>query len=197
MAACLNKTIERHISDRTVLDDFAEDFAHIVEKHCKYIIVSGFVAIAHDRTRATEDIDMILEPISKTQFLPLHHEILEAGFSCIQTDDGERAYDDYLSKGISIRYTRDPHFAPPEMKVKFAKDELDELQLETRKKLPSTGLDIWFSNIEMNIAFKEELSGSKKDWEDAKHLRIVYKDEISEEDIVRIKEKIRLLRLKQ
>lgn len=187
--------MERMINDRTILDDFAEDFTRIVERHCRYIVVSGFVAIAHGRTRATEDIDMILERISEKKFLALHTDILAAGFSCIQTDDGVSAYEDYLSKGISLRYTRDQNFAPPEMEVKFAKDELDELQLETRKKLPSTGLDIWFSSIAMNIAFKEELLKSKKDYEDAAHLRIVYKNEFSEEEIEEIKEKIRRLRL--
>ena len=32
----------------------------------------------------------------------------------------------------------------------------------------------------MNIVFKEELLKSPKDIEDAKHLRIIYKDKISE-----------------
>ncbi len=189
--------MERPVSDRTILDEFAEDFAHIVEKHCMYIIVSGFVAITHGRTRATEDIDMILERISKEKFLQLHADLLEAGFHCIQSDTGDVVYDEYLTQGISIRYTRDPNFAPPEMEVKFAKDELDNFQLKTRKKLPLTGLDIWFSSIEMNIAFKEELLASDKDMEDARHLRIVYKNELSESEIEHIKALIRTLRLKQ
>jgi len=139
--------MERQVSDRTILDDFAEDFVHIVEKHCKYIIVSGFVAIAHGKTRATEDIDMILERISKGKFLPLHADLLEAGFHCAQSDTGDVVYDEYLTHGISICYTRDPN---------FAKDELDNFQLKTRKKLSLMGLDVWFSSIETNIAFKEE-----------------------------------------
>ena len=54
---------------------------------------------------------------------------------------------------------------------------------------------VWFSSIEMNIAFKEELLKSDKDKEDAKHLRMIYKDEISEEAINDIKKRIRKLRL--
>ena len=81
--------------------------------------------------------------------------------------------------------------------VKFVKDELDELQMRTRKKLDFTGLDIWFSSIEFNIAFKEELLKSEKDMEDAKHLRIIYKDELDNNFIEEIKYKIRKLRLKQ
>lgn len=104
-------------------------------------------------------------------------------------------YDSYLSQEVSIRYTRDPDFAPPEMEIKLAKDEIDELQIESRIKIPITGLDIWFSSIEMNIAFKEELLASDKDMEDAKHLRIVYTDNISEEKVREIKDKIRRIRM--
>lgn len=50
--------IERVVDDRTILDKFVEDFCGIVEKHVRYIVCSGFVAIAHGRTRGTEDIDM-------------------------------------------------------------------------------------------------------------------------------------------
>lgn len=46
------------------------------------------------------------------------------------------------------------------MEVKFAKDKLDEEQINARVKLPLTGLDVYFSTVESNIAFKEEyLSG--------------------------------------
>ena len=48
--------MEREVEDKTILDEFAEEFASIVENYCKYIIVSGFVAIAHGGSRGTEDI---------------------------------------------------------------------------------------------------------------------------------------------
>jgi len=35
--------MSRDIKERTILDTFAEDFAEVVEKHAKYIIVSGRV----------------------------------------------------------------------------------------------------------------------------------------------------------
>ena len=58
-----------------------------------------------------------------------------------------------------------------------------------------TGLDIYFSSIEMNIAFKEELLKSDKDLDDSKHLRIVYGDKINSSEIEKIKKMIRRLRL--
>ncbi len=188
--------MERGISDKNVLEDFAIKFCKIIEKHVKYIIVSGFVAIAHGRSRATEDIDMIIERISKEKFSELHKDLINGRYQCIQSDNVEDIYD-YISKGDGIRYVKEGTFLPPEMEIKFVKDEIDRLQLLNRKKLPFTGLDIWFSSIETNIAFKEELLKGDKDYEDAKHLRLIYKDKIDESSINEIKKMIRNLRLKE
>ncbi len=188
--------MKREVDDKTILDKFTEDFTKIVEKYCKYIIVSGFVAIAHGRSRGTEDIDMIIERIPKIKFIELHNELINSGFECMQSENPEVIYDEYLTNVTSVRYTRKGEFLP-EMEIKLAKDELDEYQIKTRQKLPFTGLDIYFSSIEINIAFKEELLKSDKDMEDAKHLRIIYKDKINEKEIENIKKKIRMLRLKE
>ena len=56
------------IDDRNILDKFCIDFCKIIEKYTKYIIVSGFVAIASGRVRGTEDIAMIIDKISKEKF---------------------------------------------------------------------------------------------------------------------------------
>ncbi|MBU0907847.1 MAG: hypothetical protein KKD18_04200 [Nanoarchaeota archaeon] len=187
--------MERGISDRSVLDEFAEDFCRIAEKHVKYIVVSGYVAISHGRFRATEDIDMIIERVDFEKFNNFHQELDKAGFHCMQSTKVKDIYE-YLEKGDGVRYVREGTLLPPEMEVKFAKDELDELQLKTRKKIPFTGLDIWFSSIEMNIAFKEELLKSPKDLEDARHLRKIYEGDINENFIEEIKRKIKKERLK-
>ncbi len=191
-------TDNRSIGDKTILDVFVEDFCVIVEKHAKYIICSGFVAIAHGRTRGTEDIDMIIGRITKQKFIEMHHDLSKNGFICIQSDDPIEIYGSYLDRGDSVRYVYDEEgFFPPEMEIKFAKDELDISQLNERIKLPLTGLDVYFSSIEANIAFKEELLKSDKDMEDARHLRIIYEGKINEDKITEIKEKIRKLRLKK
>jgi len=186
--------MSREIKERTILDTFAEDFVDVLEKHAKYVIVSGFVAIAHGRSRGTEDVDIIIERIKKDAFINMHSDLLAAGFECIQSEDPEVIYDDYLKDKTSVRYVRKGHFIP-EMELKLAKDELDDYQIQTRKKLPLTGLDLYFSSIEMNIAFKEELLRSEKDMDDAKHLRIIYSDDLDEAEITKIKAKIRRLRL--
>lgn len=191
------KKDKRIINDKTILDEFAESFCKIIDKYAKYIICSGFVAISHGRTRGTEDIDMIIEKISKDKFIELHKELLKNNFICMQSDNPNDIFDMYLSKGNSIRYVWDDEgFFPPEMEIKFAKDEIDLEQLRNRTKLPLTGLDIFFSPIEDNIAFKEEFLKSDKDIEDAKHLRIIYEEFINEEKINKIKEKIKRLRMR-
>jgi len=188
--------MDRGVGDRSILDKFAQKFCEIIDKYVKYIVVSGFVAISHGRSRATEDIDMIIENISFDKFKNLHDDLSQSGFICVQSSRVGDIYD-YLENGDSIRYVDNKELLPPEMEVKFPKDELDLLQLETRRKLPFTGSDIWFSSIEMNIAFKEELLKSDKDLEDANHLRIIYKDELDNSFIDEIKQKIKRLRLRK
>lgn len=187
--------MKRGVEDKTILEKAAEEFAIVLEKHTKYIIVSGFVAIAHGRSRGTEDIDFIIERVSREKFILIHKSLSEVGFECIQSDDATEIYDDYLKDNISVRYVKKGSFVP-EMELKLAKDHLDFYQLKTRKKLPLTGLDLYFSSIEMNIAFKEELLKSDKDLADAKHLRILYEGKIDGNEIEKIKDDIRRLRLK-
>lgn len=185
--------MEREISDRNILDKFCEDFCAIVEKHCKYIVVSGFQAIASGRTRGTEDIDLIMEKIDERRWKDLFQDLGKNNFVCMQTSSAAEAYE-YLRDNTSIRFTRHGALLP-EMEVKFAKDLLDNLQIKSRVKLPLTGLNVWFGEVNINIAFKEELLKSTKDLEDARHLRIVYEELINEEEIKNFKTLIKKYRL--
>lgn len=185
--------MERQIKDRNILDKLCEEFCAIVEKHCKYIVVSGFLAIASGRTRGTEDIDMIIERLNFNKFKLLFKDLAKNNFVCMQSSDAEEVYS-YLKDNISVRFTwKDKEL--PEMEVKFAKDLLDEYQLKNKVKLELTCLDIWFSNVNVNIAFKEELLKSPKDLEDARHLRIVYSEQVNEEEIQTVKRLIKRFRL--
>ena len=181
-------------SERNLLDKFCIDFCKVLEKHAHYIIVSGFVAISSGRARATEDIDVIIPKMSFDRFEKLHKDLIKHGFVCIQSDSAKEIFSSYLKDNLSVRYTyKDKPL--PEMEIKFAKDLLDEYQLKTRTKLKLTGLDVWFSSVNMNIAFKEEYLKSEKDLEDARHLRIVYEELVDEKEIKKIKRMIRQLRL--
>jgi len=183
----------RGIDDKNILDRFCIDFCGVIEKHCEYIVVSGFVVIASGRARGTEDIDIIIERIGKDRFVKLHNALTKKGFVCIQSDDPEEIYG-YVKDKLSVRYTYEDK-PLPEIELKMSKDELDEYQLKTKTKLPLTGLDIWFSSVNMNIAFKEELLKTDKDIEDAKYLRTIYDEEIDKKEINKIKAMIRRYRL--
>ncbi|MBI5036420.1 hypothetical protein HZC09_03680 [Candidatus Micrarchaeota archaeon] len=185
----------RTINDRNILDAVCTSFCSVLEKHVKYIVVSGFVAISSGRTRGTEDIDVIIERLPSEQFEKLHEALAGAGFECIQGHDPKMLYADYLKDNLGVRYVLKDHLLP-EMEVKLAKDILDEYQFERRVKLPLTGLDIWFSSVNANIAFKEELLKSDKDLEDARHLRAVYAEQVDENEVGKLKQLIREWRLR-
>lgn len=185
--------MEREIKDRNILDKFCEDFCKVIEKHCNHIIVSGFLVIASGRTRGTEDIDMIIEKLDSTKFKELFDDLIQNGFACMQSSNADEVYS-YLKDNLSVRFTwKDKKL--PEMEVKFAKDVLDNYQLQHKVKLELTGLDVWFSDVNINIAFKEELLKSPKDLEDALHLRTVYSELVNEDEITKVKELIKRLRL--
>ena len=95
--------LKRRVEDKTILDEFVENFCRIVDKHVRYIVCSGFVAIAHGRTRGTEDIDMIIEKMDKDSFIKLHKDLRENGFICLQSDNPELIYSNYLEKGDSVK----------------------------------------------------------------------------------------------
>ena len=193
----MNK-FNRNVDDKTILDKFTENFCNIVENHAEYIICSGFVSIAHGRARGTEDVDMIVERLSKDKFVALHNDLKKEGFICIQSDNPKIIYEEYLNNGESVRYVYESiGFFPQEMEVKFAKDDLDKNQIKERVKFPLTGLNVYFSSIESNVAFKEELLKSEKDLEDARHLRRIYKETLKEGKINEIKENIKKYRLQK
>ncbi len=175
----------RSVSERNILDEFCLDFCSVVENFCEYVVVSGFVAISSGRVRGTEDIDIIIERIKEEKFCELHKNLVKNGFVCMQHHVPSEIYKEYLLENLSVRYTRKDEMLP-EMELKIVKDPLDEYQIKTKTKLELTELNIWFSSINMNIAFKEHLLKSEKDLEDAKHLRIVYAELVDEKEINKI-----------
>jgi hypothetical protein len=138
---------DRSVSDKTVLEEFTEAFCRVLERHAKYIIVSGFVAIAHGRSRGTEDIDVIIERITKEKFTALFSDLEKAGFVCVQPGKSKDIYKDYLLENTSIRFVKKGTFVP-DMELKLSKDALDDYQLGNRKKLPLTGLDLYYKPAE-------------------------------------------------
>jgi len=181
--------MDREISDRGILNKFTEDFCGIVDRFARYIVVSGFVAISHGRSRGTEDVDIMIERLSFLKFKELHEALILAGFECLYPLKVEDIYE-HLSGKLNARYSW-KGVELPNMEVKFAKDSLDDEQFENRAKIGFTDVDVFFPKIEESIAFKEEHLGSDKDMEDAKHLRLIYVGRLDEDYIENYKRKIR------
>jgi len=177
------------ISDRNVLDQFVIDFTRVLEKHSKYAIVSGFLAISSGRVRGTEDIDLIVEEMTKEKFSKFFKDIYKHKFVCVQGNDCELIWELYLKSKDTIRFVRIGTMIP-DMEFKFPKSEADRVGLIKRKKIPLTGLPVYFGSIESTIAFKEHLLKSPKDIDDSRHLRLIYSKEINEKEITRIKKLI-------
>ena len=176
------------IDAMNILSRFTTDFCSIVEKHCPYVVVSGFLAISSGRSRGTEDIDIILPKLTLQQFESLHKDLLDK-FSLFHLSDiSVKEIYSYLLDA-NLRYVYKGQMIP-NMEVKFAKNKIDEDNLINRKKIPLTGIDIFFAPIECAIAYKEYL-GSEKDMEDARHLQKVYEEELDNTELERYRKLIK------
>lgn len=160
----------------TRLDKAVLRFAKFLEP-LRYVIVSGYVSILVGRSRGTEDIDLILSRLSFDEFTKLYEKLRKAGYWCINSEDARELYDNFLDKGLAIR------FAPkklviPNFEVRFAKDEVDRSALGERLKVETAEGALFVSPIEMQIAYKRIVLGSDKDTEDALHLEEVFKEQL-------------------
>ncbi len=167
------------------LDRFVVDFAKILEKHAKYVIVSGYVAILLGRSRATEDIDILVEKMSREQFIILFSELMENGYYCFSANSGIGALD-YLMDSTSIRFAKKGKIIP-NAELKFIRTAFDELTLKNRIKAVMPFGKIFISELETQIAFKRCVLKSEKDIEDALHMEEVFKSRIDKNKVERYK----------
>lgn len=184
------------------LDKFVLDFVSCVED---YVIVSGYVFILLGRTRATEDVDLLIPQMTERDFLKFWKEIYNLGFWCINTSEPEKAFN--LLKGHAIRFAKEGR-PVPNIEFKIIKNDLDRYSYENRIKVVLKDCVFFISPLELQIAYKlflaadgtdEELQ-SDKDIEDARHLYKLFKDKINKDEFVgfinqlNIKKRLRLLK---
>ncbi|HLC67193.1 MAG TPA: hypothetical protein VJK52_06155 [Candidatus Nanoarchaeia archaeon] len=161
------------------LDSFVFDFCSLLDKeNIKYVIVSGYVAILFGRSRSSEDIDLIVERISKERFRKLW-EVLVKNFECLNTTNAVEAYAEYLLNGVAVRFARMGEFIP-NMEFKFPKGELDQWTLQNRQYVEVLERTLPISRMELQITFKLFL-GSEKDIEDARFLYRLFRENLDSE----------------
>lgn len=171
------------------LDKFVLDFVKVLKKHVDYVIVSGYVSILFGRSRATEDIDVFIKKISLEQFSKLYKELQEKKFWCLNAEK-EKDIFDYLDKGLAVRFSYEGK-PMPNFEVKFPKDALDEEAFKDSIAVILKQGTIIISSLERNIAFKRYFLGSDKDDEDAIHLEELFKGQLDNGKINKIKELIK------
>ena len=180
------------VSNKNILKNFTESFCKIVDRYSDYVIVSGYVAIANGRSRGTEDIDIIVNKCDFDVFSKMIKE-LKKKFEVLSPGNlsDKEIYEEYLLKKIPIRFCKKNEIIP-NMEFKFSKNEIENLAIKTRKKYKnSLSSNIYFSEINLQIAFKEEYLRSNKDIEDSKHLREIFKNEIDNKKIDELKNLIK------
>jgi hypothetical protein len=159
------------------LDKFVLDFISILKKHIEYVIISGYVSILFGRSRATEDIDLIVLRMEKKAFLTLFKD-LSRRFECLNSSKPEELYNDYLCKNTAIRFSRKGK-PIPNIELKFAKTRIDNETLKHKLCVRLGKKEIFISKIELQIAFKQIVLGSDKDLEDAEHLKTVFEKHLN------------------
>jgi hypothetical protein len=163
----------------TILDKFVKDFLSVLTKYSDYLIVSGFVSISTGRTRATEDVDILIPLLSKSEFTGLFAELSKRGFWCYQSDLAEEAYS-YLKKMSNIRFARKNEMFPNIEIIPITKERKAKYYEFTHpQKIKIKEFEFKIPLIEFEILYKEKVLAGKKDMEDAAHLRAFFKNILS------------------
>lgn len=166
--------IEREINN---LDKFVIDFVNLLED---YVIVSGYVSILTGRSRATEDVDLLIPEMSFEKFEFLWEKIYSNNFECINTSDVKEAFDSL--KEYAIRFSRKNN-PLPNMEFKIISTKIHKYSFENRMKCYIQNNLLFISPLEMQIAYKLYL-GSEKDIEDAVHLYELFNEKINENELI-------------
>jgi hypothetical protein len=162
--------------DFTELDRFVKDFLDIISKHCRHLIVSGFVSISSGRTRGTEDVDVLIPKLPAPLFQKLFDDLLEKGFWCYQGDTADGVYT-YIQDLSSIRFARVNEMFPNMEVIPVTEDRKAKFfELMNPQKMKIGSLECNIPPIEFEILYKELILAGKKDMDDALHLRNFYKD---------------------
>jgi hypothetical protein len=160
----------------TLLDEFVVDFTKILKRHTNYVIVSGYVSILFGRSRATEDIDVLVEKIPKNKFYDFYSDLQKNGYWCINIENRDEILR-MLLDGFAVRFAKKQNIIP-NIEFKFVKNSVEKNAIKTSLEVIMSIGRMKISNIELQIAYKEKVLKSDKDLEDAKHLETVFKDKI-------------------
>lgn len=186
MPKIINKKIIQLDKELNDLDLFVLDFVKIIEKHTVYVIVSGYTSLLFGRSRATEDVDLLVPVMDKEIFKVFFRDLEKNGFWCLNADDTDILYNGYLRQKIAVRFAK-KDTSIPNIEFKFAKNHFDLNTIKNRIRVITEKGNLFIGSLEEEIAFKEVVLGSDKDAEDARFLRSLFKDSLDKEEIEKTK----------
>lgn len=170
------------------LDKFVIRFLNELEEFTSYVIVSGYVSILLGRSRASEDVDLLVPKMKQEKFSDLFSHLLNNGYECANTSNPEEAYEmlsehaiRFYEKGLPI----------PNIEFKQISNDIHKFAFENKIKLTLKEKQLFISPLELQIAYKLSLlaNGSQKeissdkDFEDAKHIYSLFKEKLNKEEL--------------
>lgn len=167
--------VERAPND---LDELAIRFTGILDEiGIEHVYVSGYVAILAGRSRATEDIDVLLAHVDETTIERLAGRLKEEGLwgPAMPLDRMSEMLED------NIWVARDGEMVP-HLEVKFVDDRFDRNSLENRITARIAGAELPIGPLELQIAYKLWM-GSETDFEDAVHLYALFEESLRTADL--------------
>ncbi|MFA5796493.1 MAG: hypothetical protein WC916_00460 [Candidatus Woesearchaeota archaeon] len=154
----------------SALDTFTIKFIDLLKKYSSYVLISGYVSILLGRSRISEDIDLIVPKMDLTTFTKFEKTLEKKGFYCLNTPTISEMYSYLTQEKVAIRFAKKGTVIP-NMEFKFAKNKTDLLALHDAIRVRINTTELKISDLEMQIAYKEQRLKSPKDMEDARHLR--------------------------
>ena len=151
----------------------------------EYVIVSGYVAILTGRARATEDIDVVIEPLSESETEQLVSTLRASGYWGMAMPLNEMY--SLLNAGDRIRIAKEGEMFP-NFETWFVANDVEREALSNSVTAEFGDASIEIIPIELQIAYKLRLahradSIDGKDFEDALHLFITFEEAFNTEQL--------------
>ena len=161
-----------------VLDELAIRFSAILDDlGIEHVYVSGYVAILTGRSRATEDVDVLLERVDYETVDELVDRLDEEGLwgPAMPLDRMDELLEDNI-------WVAEEGEIVPHLEVKYVDDRFDRASLEGRLVARIGGAELPVGPLELQIAYKLWM-GSQTDFEDAVHLYTLFEESLRTDDL--------------
>lgn len=153
------------------LDELAISFSRVLtDLDIDHVFISGYVVILAGRSRATQDIDVLIERLNESTVDRLVERLRAEGYwgAAIPLDDMYTM----LARNDNIWLAPEDEVIP-HLEVKFVADEFDRASLDSATIAEIDDVELPIGPLELQIAYKLYL-GDATSFEDAVHLYTLF-----------------------